>query len=133
MLSRGLLLNKFGGRRTGMREARGARAGGGGVRLARAPLSHGREAPSPHAAPRACPGHFLSRHKGRFKYFGMLFGDISLVDEGGAECSDVPCHSAVRRCLRRTLTLLATYCTLYGSLQRRSIVVFLSKVRYAGN
>lgn len=29
------------------------------------------------------PGHFLSRHKGRFKYFGMLFGDISPA--GGGE------------------------------------------------
>lgn len=99
-----------------MREARGARAGGGGVRLARAPLSHGREAPVPLAAPRACPGHFLSHHKGRFKYFGMLFGDISLAAEGGAECSDVPCHTAARRCLRWTLIRLATYCTMPGSL-----------------
>lgn len=36
------------------------------------------------ARPRAPrPTHFLSRHKGRFKYFGMLFGDISPA--GGGE------------------------------------------------
>lgn len=29
------------------------------------------------------PPHFLSRHKGRFKYFGMLFGDISPTNRGG--------------------------------------------------
>lgn len=40
------------------------------------------------ARPRApLPGHFLSRHKGRFKYFGMQFGDISPAGSGGEECS----------------------------------------------
>lgn len=42
-----------------MREARGARAGGGGVRLARAPLSHGREAPSRMPRPAPAPATFF--------------------------------------------------------------------------
>lgn len=64
-------LNKFGGSVGGMRAARARgrfRATG-----ARAAVPRSR-------APRArTPPHFLSRHKGRFKYFGMLPGDISPV------------------------------------------------------
>ncbi|CAG9561305.1 unnamed protein product [Danaus chrysippus] len=56
-----------------MREARA----GCSVRLARAPLSHGRAPPHPARLTLHTLSHFLSRHKGRFKYFGMPPGDIS--------------------------------------------------------
>ncbi|CAK1545027.1 unnamed protein product [Leptosia nina] len=64
---------------------RGAVRAGGAVRLARAPLSHGRAHPAHPACPPAPhPRHFLSRHKGRFKFFGMPFGDISPTGGGNA-------------------------------------------------
>ncbi|CAH0729852.1 unnamed protein product, partial [Brenthis ino] len=68
-------VNKFGGRRAGMREA--ARRGRGAPCDWRARLCPTVVRPRvPH------PSHFLSRHKGRFKYFGMLFGDISPTSRG---------------------------------------------------
>lgn len=70
------------------------------------------------------PGHFLSRHKGRFKYFGMLFGDISPA--GGGErnaASDTRLRAVLRGggqslCARVPLHACAPPPTLLRRLDR---------------